>query len=63
MKKYNCPGCASEELLVYESTAYELNTGDFYCHSSKTHDSDADVRCIDCGWSGVRADLDNKELE
>lgn len=57
MSKYLCPGCRSEKLLVYAATAYEVNTGDFYCHASKTHDSDADASCLDCNWRGQRMDL------
>lgn len=52
-----CPNCGSHELLVYEMTTYKLNTGDFFCHSVKMHDKDAECRCIDCDWRGTREDL------
>ena len=60
MKKYHCLDCGSDRVLVYESTAYELNTGDFYCHSVKAHDHDAEVGCVECDWRAKRFDLDNE---
>lgn len=35
MDQYHCQDCGSDDLLVYEMTAWELNTGDFFCHSVK----------------------------
>ena len=52
-----CPEYSSSEVLVYAETAYEVNSGDFYCHSVKTHDSDARVRCNDCDWQGQQDKL------
>lgn len=57
MTKHECPACGSTELIVYEITAFELNTGDFYCHSVKSHDGNATVRCCDCEWVGLRGDF------
>lgn len=57
MSKYLCPGCRSEKLLVYTSTAWEVNTGDFYCYAKRTNDDDADASCLDCNWKGRRMDL------
>lgn len=55
--KYHCPECESDDLLVYERTAYELNTGNFYCHSVKSHDAEAKVSCQDCEWEGFLNDI------
>lgn len=56
-----CPSCGSNEIMVYESTLWHLNTMEFRCHSSKAHDPDADCYCNDCGWKGWRNDLDGEE--
>lgn len=55
-----CPDCGSENVLVYARTAYFINTMDFFCHSSKPHDYDADCRCSDCNWEGERRDIDKE---
>lgn len=52
-----CPDCHRGRLLVASIEKWEINTGDFYCHSIKTHDSDAPVNCQDCDWDGVRSQL------
>lgn len=52
-----CPDCESGNILVASIEKWEVNTGDFYCHSVKTHDSDAPVNCQDCGWFGERMQL------
>ena len=57
MTVYTCPNCESDELVVRSVTSYNFNTGDFFCHSVKTHDSDAEVACLDCGWVGQRQDF------
>jgi transcription elongation factor Elf1 len=54
---YKCPDCGSERLIVSEVTKYTLNGHYFYRHSVKTHDSDADVECLQCEWFGIRRDL------
>ena len=55
---HRCPLCGSDNLLVYEETAWVLNTGEFYCHSVKVHDDNAKVRCEDvgCWWVGELSD-------
>jgi transcription elongation factor Elf1 len=55
--RYKCPVCESTELLVYAQTSFNMNTGEFYCHSVKIQDSDADVRCMSCDWIGKRKDF------
>jgi transcription elongation factor Elf1 len=55
--RYKCPTCDSTELLVYEQTAFDMNTNEFYCHSVKVQDSDAVVKCQSCGWTGKRNDF------
>ena len=53
-----CPECGCEELLVRSVDTYYLNSGDFFCHSVKTNDSDAEVWCLACRWEGVRSMLE-----
>lgn len=55
-----CPVCGSDNLLVYEETAFVLNTGEFFCHSTKVHDDDAKVICQDdtCNWAGQLQDVE-----
>ena len=57
--KLLCPECGCDGLLVYEKTSWDVNTGEFYCHSVKAHDSNAEVRCQDnaCNWVGQRSQL------
>lgn len=57
MTNYTCPECGTNKLLVYEETTYFVNSGDFFCHSVKANDSDAQVACYDCSWKGFRQDL------
>lgn len=58
---YKCPKCDSEKLIVKEVTSYYFNTEEFFCHSVKSHDSDAVVECTVCWWEGTRADF--KEVQ
>lgn len=57
--EYRCPSCGSDDLLVYEQIAWVLNTGEFYCHAVKAHDSDAEVSCqhTSCNWVGELEDV------
>ena len=57
--KLLCPECGSDKLLVYEKTAWDVNTMEFFCHSVKAHDDNAEVRCQDnsCNWVGQRSQL------
>jgi len=52
-----CPECGNPDVLVRSMTSYYVNTGEFFCHSVKTHDSDAPVSCLLCDWDGLRQDL------
>ena len=61
MTKLVCPECGTEEVLGYEKISYKINTCEFYCYSVKFHDSDAEVRCMDCEFVGRRDQL--KELK
>ena len=45
-------------LTVSEVTKWMVNSGDNYCHSVKSHDSNAEVGCLDCGWVGVRSQIE-----
>jgi hypothetical protein len=60
--KYHCPDCHSADLLAYEQTSFDLNTGDFYCHSVKMFDPEARIRCYKgCGWEGRLNQVINTE--
>lgn len=52
-----CPECGSDRVIVRAVTSYMVNTGEHYCHSVKTHDSDASAGCLECNWEAQRQDL------
>jgi hypothetical protein len=52
-----CPECSSRDVTVCAEQAFMANTGDHYCHSVKTHDSDSRSFCTKCDWEGQRQDL------
>ena len=52
-----CPECGSDKVTVTAEQAFMVNTGEHYCHSVKTQDSDAKARCLACGWVGEHKDL------
>lgn len=52
-----CPECGSDEVTVTVVTKYMVNTLEHWCHSVKSHDDNAEVNCINCGWDGFRSDL------
>lgn len=60
-----CPVCFHDEIHVTEETTFDVNTGEFFCHSVKMHDGDARVECQNCDWQGQLNQLDlvkiNKE--
>lgn len=56
-KLLTCPACGSEKVTLRAETSYMANTGDFFCHSVKTHDSDATSTCLDCDWIGKHFQL------
>ena len=55
--QHRCPDCGGTHLLVYEKTAWWLNTMEFFCHSVKVQDDDAEVYCTECNWKGERKEL------
>lgn len=60
-----CPKCGSRRVVVSAEQMFMVNTGKHYCRSIKTHDSDAKVRCLSCGWRGLRlflVSVPNKEV-
>ena len=57
-----CPECGSTNVIAREVTSFMANTGDFYCHSVKAHDSGAAAACLECDWEGQRYQL-NGEME
>ena len=54
---YTCPECGSDQVTVAHIQTFMVNTGDHYCHSVKTQDSDSTARCIACDWNGERYQL------
>ena len=56
-----CPSCESPEVAVTAEQMFYINTGEHYCHSVKTHDSDATTSCLVCGWVGQRSQLIESE--
>lgn len=52
-----CPECGSENVTVTHVQKFMANTGEHYCHVTKTQDQDSEAGCLDCGWSGWRDDL------
>lgn len=57
MSALTCPECGSEKVAVTAEQMFMANTGDHYCHSVKTQDSDAKADCLDCRWTGQRQHL------
>lgn len=57
MSNLTCPECDSKEVAVTAEQMFMANTGDHYCHSVKTHDSDCKATCLDCRWEGERRHL------
>lgn len=58
--EYQCPKCGNKEILISSKTSYKMNSGEFFCHSIKTHDSYAEVSCLDCGYEGTRKEVEDK---
>jgi ssDNA-binding Zn-finger/Zn-ribbon topoisomerase 1 len=52
-----CPECGSDQVTVSHLQRFMANSGDHYCHSVKTHDSNSQSTCINCNWTGERKDL------
>ena len=52
-----CPECKSDNVTTEHVQLFMANTGEHYCHSTKTHDSDSAAGCLDCGWHGRRDEL------
>lgn len=56
-----CPECGGENVTLTHEQMFMANTGEHYCHSVKTQDSDSKSKCLDCQWEGTRADLEGEE--
>lgn len=52
-----CPECDAEDVVVTAEQMFYINTGEHYCHSVKTHDDNAKVKCLVCDWCGQRWQL------
>jgi len=54
-----CPICDCDNLFVTTETTYNLNSGEFYCHSVKAFDGCAKVACRNkyCNWVGTLAEV------
>lgn len=58
-----CPECGSENVTLAHVQKFMANTGEHYCHATKTHDPYSEAGCLDCGWKGRRDGLkSNAEL-
>lgn len=57
-----CPECGSDQVTVGHLQTFMANTGDHYCHSIKTQDSDSPAGCLDCEWRGERSELNTATL-
>ena len=55
--KLQCPDCESTEVTLTHEQSFMANTLEHYCHSVKVQDSDAQSRCLDCGWRGTHNQL------
>jgi transcription elongation factor Elf1 len=58
---FSCPSCGSREVTTAHIQTFMVNTGEHYCHSVKTQDSDSPAFCLDCQWEGQRKDLEIHE--
>ena len=56
--KLSCPECHSEEVALTAEQKFMANTGEHYCHSVKTQDSDAKATCLACRWEGRHDQLE-----
>ena len=52
-----CPECGSENVTTTHVQKFMANTGEHYCHSTKTQDPDSEADCLDCEWRGQRDGL------
>lgn len=52
-----CPECGSPDVTLTHEQMFMANTGDHYCHSVKTQDSESRSTCLSCRWEGTRAKL------
>ena len=52
-----CPECGSDRVTTAHIQTFMVNTGEHFCHSVKTHDSDSPATCLACCWKGERGDL------
>lgn len=56
---YTCPQCGSDQVTTESHQMFMVNSGEHYCHSMKTGDSDSPADCLRCGWEGQRHQLVN----
>jgi hypothetical protein len=52
-----CPECDSHQVTVTAEQSFMVNTGEHYCHSVKTQDTDAKATCLECWWLGRNDEL------
>ena len=52
-----CPHCESAQVTLTSEQAWLANTGEYWCETVKTHDSDAKATCLDCWWVGRHDEL------
>lgn len=56
-KTLRCPECNSENVVLMASQWWSANTGELFCHYTKTHDLGTNAKCITCDWEGRRYQL------
>ena len=52
-----CPECESDRVTLTSEQTWMANTGEYFCESVKTQDSDSRSTCLDCWWEGRHAQL------
>lgn len=57
LTRFRCPECGSDRVTVSHVQLFMVNTGEHFCHSIKTQDSNSPALCLDCQWEGERKDL------
>lgn len=58
-----CPECGSDRVTTDHIQTFMVNTGEHFCHSVKTHDSNSPASCLACGWKGERKDLKEAAID
>lgn len=52
-----CPNCGSDKATAQHVQVFMVNTGEHYCHATKTQDPYSESECHGCSWIGTVAEL------